>query len=69
MNRLEWFYKNDKRVLLDFIGCIAHCDGCRASDMCDEFCEYVDKQFDTYGKKCGEAEFLMQDIPGCGEGE
>ena len=63
MNRLKWFYKNDKRALLDFIGCIDHCNGCRASDMCDEFREYANKQLDS-GKKCEEAEFLMQDMPG-----
>lgn len=55
MNRLKWFYKNDKRVLLDFIGCIEHCDGCRAREMCDEY---------TADGKRGEAEFLMQDMPG-----
>lgn len=55
MNRLKWFYKNDKRALLDFIGCIEHCDGCRAREMCDEY---------TADGKRGEAEFLMQDMPG-----
>ena len=36
MTNLEYLYANDRRALMDFVGCNSLCDDCRARPYCDE---------------------------------
>lgn len=37
MKRLEYLYENDRRALMDFVGCNSDCDDCRARPYCDDY--------------------------------
>lgn len=53
MTNLEYMYANDKRALMDFVGCNSDCDDCRARPYCDEFV--------ALGGAITEAEWLMSE--------
>lgn len=60
MKRLEYLYANDRRALMDFVGCNSDCDDCRARPYCDDY---------TSQDELNEPQWLMSDVVEPSEGQ